>query len=150
MPLSHYLAQLCQDLQACEGQFPEPPELRALAPDPDYPDFMEGSMQYLYGPRHRMNELYEIEVERFPPADQLSEAQRLQIVQAILAVWRSLNIEAVLPEHMPLNLAYAELVRYWGEEEITIVTEGRIHLEFCNYEPSACPWLQEYCSCQEV
>lgn len=148
MSLSHYLTQLCEDLRACEGQFPPPPDLRTLAPDPGYPDFMEGSMQYLYGPRYRMSKLFEIEVERFPPVDQLTDEEQLSVVQAILQVWRSLNIEAVLPKEMPLHLAYPALVCYWEEEEISIVTESQISLEFCHYEPSACPWPLAYCQCK--
>lgn len=149
MSLTPYLYQLCEDLKACQGQFPDPPNLRALTPDPAYPDCMAGSMQYLYGPAYRMSELFEIEAERFPPAAQLSEQEKLQVVEAILAVWRSLNVEADLPKRMPLHLAYEALTRYWADEKISIVTDGMIHLEFCDYEPPQCPWATQYCVCKD-
>lgn len=148
MSLTPYLTQLLDDLRGRHGIFPEKPNIRAFAPDPDFPEEMEGSMIYLYGPQYAMSDLFEISTEAFPPAEMLSPEQAETLVQAILELWASVNLFADLPDGLPLSLAYPQLVRLWGSEPVSVVREGMVHLEFCEYETENCPWPEAYCRCK--
>lgn len=144
-----YLAHLLDGLRSRHGIFPEAPDIRALAPDPGFPDVMESSMMYLYGPEYPMEELFGIPAAAFPPLVQLTEDQAAALAQAILDLWNSVNLEADLPPRIPLFLAYPELVRRWEGDPVSIVRDGSIHLEFCSYKPASCPWPGQYCMCKE-
>ena len=149
MPLQPYLDGLLADLRERHGQFPPEPNLRALAPDPTYPEEVEDTIAYLYGPEYAMSELFDLGAEAFPPAAELSQDQAAALAEAILDLWRSLNIEADLPQGLPLALAYPVLVRRWGGEPVPVVRQGRVHVAFCDYEPADCPWPEAYCACRD-
>ncbi|GAB4409618.1 MAG: hypothetical protein OHK0039_13450 [Bacteroidia bacterium] len=149
MHLQPYLDGLLADLRARHGRFPAMPDLRALAPDPDYPDEVEGAIAYLYGPEYAMADLFDLGVEAFPPVLELSQVQAADLAQAILDLWRSISIEADLPPGMPLHLAYPVLVQRWAGEPVAVVQQGSVHVEFCTYEPGHCPWPQQWCMCRD-
>ncbi|MEM6261655.1 MAG: hypothetical protein AAGI38_04035 [Bacteroidota bacterium] len=116
-----YLSQLLTDLCARHGQFPPEPNMRSLAPDPHFPEAMTDSLAYLYGPRYSMSDLFDLEVEVFPPLEKLTEAQATNLAQAILDLWRSINIEADLPDDLPLHIAYPVLLQRWKGEPLSVV-----------------------------
>jgi hypothetical protein len=147
--MQSYLSQLLGDLRDRHGQFPPEPNIRALAPDPNFPEFMTDSMNYLYGPQYAMGELFDLGVEAFPPPKKLTEAQAEALAQGILDLWRSLNLFVDLPAGLPLYLAYPVLLRFWREEPVPIVRDGRITLECCEYEPVRCPWPTSFCMCND-
>ena len=147
--MQQYLDGLLADLRARHGIFPPAPNLRALAPDPAYPEEVEDSIAYLYGPRYAMSDLFDLAAEAFPPRDRLTAAQAATLAQAIIDLWASLNFAVYLPDGLPLHLAYPLLVKRWQEEPVSVVRDGRVTLEFCHYEPTHCPWPARFCMCQD-
>ena len=144
-----YLDGLLADLLARHGQFPPEPNVRALAPDPNFPEFMADSINYLFGPQYAMSDLFDLSAEAFPPPEKLTEAQASSLAQGILALWRSLNLLVDLPQGLPWTLAYPVLLRLWREESVPVVREGFVTLECCEYEPDHCPWPASYCMCKD-
>ncbi|MEZ4777204.1 MAG: hypothetical protein R3D00_28770 [Bacteroidia bacterium] len=146
--MNTYVNQLCEDLRSHHGKFPTLPNIRAISPYSDFPDFMEGPMMFLFGPKYEMADLFEISPEAFPPVEKLSAEHIRQISDAILGLWESLNIYADLPKGVPAEKIYQQLVHKWAESPIPVLPFGQVHLEFCDYESSDCPWGDEYCRCK--
>lgn len=144
-----YLEGLLADLRASHGNFPPRVNMRAFAPRLDYPESRESLMAFLYGPRYSLPDLFGLEAEVFPPADQLSEEQVVRLTQAILDAWASLNIEVTLPKNLPLPLVYPMLVHCWKEEKFPIVHDAKAPIELCPGHPSKCPWPLRYCMCKD-
>lgn len=147
--MNTYIQQLCEDLRSHHGKFPPLPNIRAISPYSDFPDFMEGPMMFLYGPKYEMADLFEISHEAFPPLEKLSGAHVGQLNDAILGLWESLNIFADIPKGVPAEKLYPQLVSKWAEAPLPVLPFGRVHLEFCDYESSDCPWGSEHCECKK-
>ena len=147
--MQQYLDGLLADLRACHGQFPPRPNMRALAPEPDYPAHRENLMALFYGPRYAMAELFGLEAEAFPPAEQLTAEQVDTLAQAILDLWASVNLKASLPKGLPLRLVYPFLVAAWRDDEVPILHDAKVPLEFCPGHPARCPWPEQYCMCKD-
>ncbi|MEZ4829285.1 MAG: hypothetical protein R3C61_23805 [Bacteroidia bacterium] len=147
--MNTYVNQLCEDLRSHHGNFPSLPNIRAISPYPDFPDFMEGPMMFLYGPKYQMADLFEITAEAFPPLEKLTQAHICLLNEAITALWKSLNIYADIPRGVPPEKIYPQLVHKWAESPIPVLPFGQVHLEFCDYEAQECPWGEVHCECKK-
>lgn len=96
-----------------------------------------------------MEAIFGVPKNYFPPADRLSDDQLTQLVAAIVDLWREFHYEAVLPENLPARYAYPVLVAQWHESHpLFRASNATWYIEFCNYEPSECPFPEEFCSCK--
>lgn len=145
-----YLSQLLADLLNRHGQFPPEPNMRALTPDPGYPEVMTGAMEFLYGPQYLMEDLFEISLEAFPPENLLTDQQITSLNQAILSLWESVNLITDVPEKAGQRAFYPQLIRLWAREPVSVVRTGNTHLEFCASDPDTCPWAGDVCHCGSV
>lgn len=150
-----YIKQLLTDLQAAQTRQPVKPDYKVLYPDhpandPMYKGVMDYMIEWENAPEWKMDDLFEIKGEAFPPAEKLSEAQAEQLVHQILELWSSFNLQAeVWDDDIPIKLVYTVLVNFWKTETVQYVSVGTLHLEFCSYELESCPWGEQYCSCKE-
>jgi len=84
---------------------------------------------------------------QFPPADRLTDEELDALTQALCRLWAAYNFTAVLPDVVPSRLVYPLLLKRM-EEPTFVMTRGNTGIEFCDYEPSECPWGLEYCTCK--
>ncbi len=89
-----------------------------------------------------------LEAEQFPPAERLTDEELEALVFAMRRLWAAFNFTAVLPDHVPARVVYPILLERMGEGAM-VMSYGHIGVEFCNYEPSECPFGLEWCSCKE-
>jgi hypothetical protein len=87
-----------------------------------------------------------LEAGQFPPAEQLTDVQMNDLVQALDQLLFSWNITTNLPNGIPIATAYRLLVGVL-DSQVSIVTTGFIGLEFCDYEPETCPFGDGFCQC---
>lgn len=40
-------------------------------------------------------------------------------------------------------------MNYWKTETIQYISEGTLHVEFCDYDENNCPWGYEFCTCKD-
>jgi hypothetical protein len=87
--------------------------------------------------------------EQFPPADYWTDEEAAQLEKALNDLFQHYNLAADYPKNLPPKMAYSTLVGAL-EKHAPIMPYGEWHLEFCNYEPSECPFGDTYCSCKNI
>ena len=148
--MQKYVNQLIADLKAAKNNIPEKPNVRVLYPDHPALDYgLDYIAEWERAPRISMNDLFGIDGVVFPDAAKLSDAEMEALTDAILELWGAFNFAADFPDNVPIHLVYTELVKTWRNEAVQYTSSGTCHLEFCDYDPSECPWGMEFCTCKE-
>jgi hypothetical protein len=83
--------------------------------------------------------------ESFPPGNQLSEGQLIQINDAFISMMKSWNLEVAFPDELPQPRRY-ELLMDILVRPVMIFKHGFYCFDFCTGNPEGCE-LGEYCSC---
>lgn len=154
--MQKYLTQLLNDLIDAGNHPPEKMDYKLLYPDhpaadPEYEGVMDYMIEWEYAPEWKMDDLFGIEVERFPPADKLTEEQMTELVSYIIELWGDFNIQPHIPDtNPPSKVVYKVLLEYWKNKTVQYISEGWLHIEFCNYDETNCPWGYDYCTCKEI
>jgi hypothetical protein len=154
--MKKYLQVLLQDIEAAKANRPP---IRHRADDEFLPfelfDHTETSMEepvetnLLPKRSGNLRQIMGFEPEQFPPADYWSEEEAAQIVVALNDLLAFYNLEATYPKNLPPQMAYTTLVGAL-EKHAPIMPFGMWYMEFCNYEPSECPFGEPYCSCKDI
>ena len=110
----------------------------------------EAKKQSDNAPRRTGNirEIMGLQQEQFPSADYWSDDEAAQLVVALNNLLAHYHLAADYPTKLPPKMAYSTLVGAL-EKYAPIMPFGEWHLEFCNYEPSECPFEAEYCTCKD-
>jgi hypothetical protein len=154
--MQKYITQLLTDLKAAQKDKPEKVDYKLLHPDhpaasPEYKGYLDYIIEWETAPEWKMDDLFGIKGDAFPPLEKLNDEQINQLVDGILELWASFNIDAViLDDRISARMIYPVLVNHWKTETIQYISEGTLHLEFCHYVEESCPWGSEYCTCKEL
>jgi hypothetical protein len=151
--MEKYITQLLSDLKTAQSNQPEKVDYKLLYPDhpaahPEYNDALGHIIEWENAPDQKMDDLFGIKSDAFPPVEKLTRTQIKALIENILELWGSFNIAADLNE-APVELVYKILINYWKTETVQYISEGTMHLEFCHYDVNDCQWGSEYCSCKE-
>lgn len=82
-------------------------------------------------------------VDRFPPAEQLSNHDLERVCDAFRGLLFSWNADISLPDALPLPLRYQFMVKT-PDERFTVVNAGFIMFDYCSGNVPDCPYKQ-YC-----
>ncbi|MEN9444580.1 MAG: hypothetical protein RIS47_1470 [Bacteroidota bacterium] len=85
----------------------------------------------------------------FPPSKRLTPKLAELLARAILDLWTAFRIEAEFPEGFPLAELYPMLLDKM-REPLMHFPIGLTHIEFCDYEPTTCPFGEKYCTCNST
>jgi hypothetical protein len=88
------------------------------------------------------------QLEQFPKADLLTDAQLEVLCSLLVRLWAAYNFTAAVSETIPKRLLYPKLIERMHKPTF-VMTRGNIGIEFCHYDPDACPWGGEWCGCKE-
>jgi hypothetical protein len=86
--------------------------------------------------------------ETFPPAELLNEKDMEAVLNSFDEMLETWNIIIDYPEAMPVKERYCFLIWHVLENEVTPVSFGNVHFDFCTGYAPDCAWGQ-YCSCLE-
>jgi hypothetical protein len=99
-------------------------------------------------PDKTMHNIFGIDPIIFPPVEKLSNGQAELLADEILELWQHFNIEASYPDNFPKHRLYPLLVNKF-REPFLYFPMGITGIEFCDYDPSKCPFGNEYCMCKD-
>jgi hypothetical protein len=142
--MKKYLDQLIEDIQKAAENLPEKPYLDISEDD----ECLRGVMEYESTEPKPMQEWFGIDKINFPATEKLTKEELKLMVDEILKLWHAYNFDAVLPENLPADVAYKVLIDNF-DKPIVWVSEGRVGIEFCDYETENCPFPEEYCMCKD-
>ncbi len=84
----------------------------------------------------------------FPPADRLSDKQKMEICTAFEKMMQSYNAYPSMPDILPPTMAYDTFVGVL-DVRLFLPKLGMVGIEFCDYEPEHCQF-GEYCTCKDL
>jgi hypothetical protein len=142
--MQHYLAQLITDMRQAAENLPPKPYYEI----PPEAEGIEYVIEWENATEKPMHEWIGIPKENFPPLEKLSDDELALMVNEIRNLWAAYNFHADLPENLPAKIAYKLLVDYF-DKPVAWISEGTLHIEFCDYEPENCPFPEEFCMCKE-
>ena len=141
--MDRYIEQLIGDIKESTMRLPPRPEF-------DLPEEMEvlrGVIEWENAESKPMQEWFGISQDNFPDESKLNNKQIDLLVKEILDLWKAYNFYPDFPKGLPNRIAYKILVNYLTEP-VAWISEGESYIEFCNYEPSDCPFPIEFCRCK--
>jgi hypothetical protein len=142
--MQHYLNQLITDIKEAAENLPEkpyydiPPEAKGIEYVIEWENAVEKPMHEWIG----------IAKENFLPPENLTDDELDMMVDEIQKLWAAYNFYADLPENLPARITYKLLVDYF-DKPVAWISEGMLHIEFCDYEPEKCPFPEEFCKCKD-
>lgn len=143
--MQRYLNQLIADMKEAAENLPPKP----IYDIPPEAEGIEYVIEWENATEKPMHEWMGIGKENFPPPEKLSNDELDMMVDEILKLWAAYNIHADLPENLPAGIAYKLLVDYF-DKPVAWISEGTLHVEFCDYEPENCPFPEEFCMCRDL
>ena len=142
--MKRYVEQLIEDIDAAHR---DTVERETYAPK-SFEEEMEEVERYIStDPEYTFSQQCGLQREQFPPADRLTDKQMMAICKAFESMMASYNIDATMPEALPMDMAYKTLLSVL-DMKVMITYSGFVTIEFCDYEPNDCPF-GDYCTCKE-
>ena len=143
--MQKYINQLLEDMVAAHHHATEDkPADRSFSIEQHFEELEKWLAQE---PEYTFAEHCGLKPEQFPPAERLTDEQLLIIYKAYGQLLYSWNLDADIPESLPLRRAYPILISTL-HHKVEIVNDGFIIIEFCSYDVPSCPFA-EHCHCKE-
>ena len=142
--MQKYLNHLIADMRQAAKNLPEKPYY-------DIPPEAEGIeyvIEWENAEPKPMQEWFGIARENFPPPEKLTTEQLTKMVDEILKLWEAYNFEAMLPDGLPVDVAYKVLTDFF-DKPVAWVSEGTSLINFCDADPEHCPFPEEFCQCKD-
>jgi len=143
--MQKYIDQLLEDMIAVYRQPVE--EKPADKPFSIEQHFEEVERWLASEPTYTFAEHCGLKPEQFPQVEHLTDEQLQSIYKAYQQLLYSWNLDADIPESLPLRRAYPILISTL-DHKVEIVNDGFIIIEFCSYDVPSCPFA-EHCRCEE-
>lgn len=143
--MQKYIDQLLEDILAAhrpEGAEPSQNETFSMEKH-----FEEVERWLENDPEHTFTYYCGLQPEQFPPAERLTDEQLDAVYKAYGQLLFSWNLDADIPESLPLRKAYPLLIGTL-QHKVDIVNDGFMTIEFCTYDPPSCPF-EKGCRCKE-
>lgn len=148
--MNRYIKQLIEDFHR-QRQVVRPPgkiwdsvDLNDSGEEED----MSYAEEFIYGTELPLNVITGIEQEMLPPHDKLDHEQAALLASEIELLLHHFNLCPDFPQTFPHHLRYPLLRKLW-EQKFVPVTFGTVHIEFCEYDDSACPFPGHCTSCED-
>lgn len=163
--MQQYIKQLLEDLKTAHKNQPPKVDYKALYPnhpaaDPRYEGTLDYIIEWENAPSWKMDDLFGISANVFPPAEKLTAKQLQQLVEGIKELWLAFNMVPTLPtgstdeevfkqEEIPIDKLYYALLQFWKNDYVSYSFEEIIDIELCAYNIDYCFWGEEYCACRK-
>jgi len=143
--MQKYINQLLEDMMAAHR--PAAEEKLQDKPFSIEEHFEEVERWLASEPTYTFAEHCGLKPAQFPPVDRLTDEQLHSLYKAYGQLLYSWNLDADIPESLPLRRAYPILISTL-DHKVEMVNDGFIIIEFCSYDVPSCPFA-EHCRCVE-
>lgn len=147
--MEKYLEQLIEDLREAHSRAPQFKVREDMTEQDILDELREIDRMIHEEPPNPFKNIFGLNPDLFPPAHMLTSKQAEHISEEILFLWSAFNIEPVYPDNFPLANLYPLLVQKF-KEPFLYFPGGITGLELCSYDPSQCPFGDDFCSCKET
>jgi hypothetical protein len=152
--IQKYVDQLAEDIQKAAERITIYSQLKSL-PDSigeDFQDPIAGVEEFLHGPKYKLSEIVGIEASMLPADHLLSDGHTELLASKMESLLIAFHFYPDFPTNngktVPPRLRYRAMRESW-EYENPIVSSGEIHIEFCDYDETQCPFPGYCTTCSE-
>ncbi len=143
--MQRYITQLIEDLH----EIAQLQKQMAANTKPDHDDdallkHFKDIENYIHGKEVPISEITGILPEQLPPPEMLNETQKTQLSVELENFLEHYNFALDFPNNYPKHLRYPFIKNFWTENHIPM-RHGTIHIEFCEYDETNCPF-EGYCN----
>jgi hypothetical protein len=153
--IQKYVDHLAEDIQKAAERSAIYSQLKGL-PDfigADFQDPIAQVEEFLQGPKYKLSEIVGIEASMLPADHLLSDGQTELLASKMEFLLNAFHFYPDFPTNkgktVPPRLRYRAMRESW-EYENPIVSSGEIHLEFCDYDETQCPFPGYCATCSEL
>lgn len=147
--MTRYIQQLLGDLEDAISSASQLPEQEWYPPfEDEAEDLQMTALQAV-----KLERIYHIPAEAFPPENLLDEAQIIELLDSIQRLWSSWRICWELPHELSARKSYHALRHAMLHETVTWDATMGGHLTICRFEEKGfCPFGENggYCYCREL
>ncbi len=149
--MKRYIEQLLEDIRKAALSAPHLHERKQYMSDEEELDeHFEEIERYVQGENDRpLSSIVGIPAIMLPAAEKLTKSQIKLIVKELVKMLNSWNFYPDFPEKVPDEMKYRALISVWNSEQ-TYMRSGRMHIEFCDYDPDKCPFPGFCDACDEI
>ncbi|MBE0638840.1 MAG: hypothetical protein IH598_09995 [Bacteroidales bacterium] len=147
--MNRYVEQLIEDIRKAAANAPQPDDDETEISDEEaLARHFDDVEQYLHGEREKLSEIIGIPLNLLPSPGKLTKTQISKLTVELVRLLNVWNFYPDFPNNLPDHMKYAALLGIWESEQV-YMNSGETHLEFCDYDPSDCPF-PGYCkSCDD-
>lgn len=148
--MDRYVLQLAEQMRESAQNLPDPNEVTEFD-EKNLPEDLKPFAdveRFLHGKAKKIGVITGIDTNAFPPPEKLTETQVTFLYGEIKQLLKAYCFYADFPKGLPDSIRYRLLRKKW-DAEVVYTGEGINGLEFCDYEPSRCPFPEEFCECRE-
>lgn len=144
--MEKYVKYLLSDIAAAEA------DAAALAyhradEDADEYDFVSAEEEEQNAPYEMLARRIGVKKEWFPPADRLNEDMQQRILDVLGRCLSAYGFILHFPDGLPVPSKYQILIDYLNKE-VPVLAYHQWQIDFCDYEPNACPFGEGFCQCK--
>ena len=148
--MDQYVLQLAEQMRESAQNLPDPNVVTEFDEEslPEELKPFADVERYLQGKAKPIAVITGIDTNAFPPPEKLTDAQISFLYGEMTLLLQAYCFYADFPKGLPVRLKYKLLREKWNEKAV-YTGEGVTCFEFCDYEPSRCPFPEEFCGCKE-
>jgi hypothetical protein len=148
--MDRYVLQLAEQMRESAQNLPDPNVVTEFDEEslPEELKPFADVERFLHGKAKPIAVITGIDTNALPPPEKLTETQITFLYGEMNQLLKAYCFYAEFPKGLPDLTRYRLLRKKW-DAEVVYTGEGFNGLEFCDYEPSRCPFPEEFCGCRE-
>jgi len=147
---NNYIVQLIEELRESAENLPDPNEITEFDEEslPEELKMFADVERYLHGKAKKISYITGINSEKFPEARKLTDAQLSVLLDEMQRTLASFGFFCDFPAGLPADIKYKLLKEKWDDKVVYAGGSGASYFEFCEYEPTECPYPEKFCRCK--
>jgi hypothetical protein len=149
--LDNYIVQLVENMRDSAQNLPDPNEVSEFDEEslPEELKMFAYAERFLHGKAKRISVITDIDSATFPSPNKLTDSHIFFLCDEMIRLLNAYCFYADFPKGLPAEIRYKLLRSKW-DEKVVYTGEGMTCFEFCDYEPSRCPYPVDFCHCKDL
>lgn len=149
--LNDYIVQLAERMRESANNLPDPNKMSEFDEQslPEELKMFADVERFLHGKAKPISVITSIETQEFPQVNRMTDAQVTFLYAELTQLLNAFGFFADFPQELPIDIKYKLLRQKW-DDEFVYSGSGMTHIEFCDYEPTRCPYPEKYCWCKDL
>ncbi|WP_340102723.1 hypothetical protein [Rhodohalobacter sp. 8-1] len=149
--LDNYIVQLVESMRESAQNLPGP-HVKSEFDEKSLPEELKMftyAERYIRGKAKPLAVITSIDTQAIPPGNKMTNAQTIFLYDEMTRLLSAFGFYADFPEGLPVEQKYSLLRQSW-DDKFLYTGDDITCFEFCDYEPSRCPFPESFCRCKDL